>query len=504
MNARLTRRRVGVLLLAAGLCVVVVVSVLRRPRPDPRAQEEVLHVLDRGSANIEVCPTSDGFRVAWVQSDRQHNWAVVDGQGESAYDCVFGFIFSPDGQHYAYLAGDDLQQANLNSPVIMPGLWAPAVRGRWCVVFDGQPGPEFDGLRVEALGFSPDSKRLAYMARRDDQWFPVIDGQPGPGYDDIQVWGRPFYLWEDLSYALCFSPDSERVAYIARTGDKCCAVIDGRAGPQFDEIRRVDFSPDSKRVAYAGRLGNRWSVVVDGQSGPAYDRAGCVTFSPDGKRFAYVAEIGSRSCIVLDGKVGPLYEGVQLFGFSPDSQRLGYAVKSGNTWFPVVDGRQEPAQEEVLWLFFSPDSRRVAYVAGETDNWRVMLDGQAGPSHSGVSLVQFSPNSKRLAYVARRVVRRFKRQGLRMWMDLVSKDFVVIDGRSGPKYDRILRLVFSPDSSHLVYVAQEEGRSFVVVDGRAGPAYDSISCKPVFREDGSVEYVAQRGAMLYRVTVAPD
>src|SRR4051812_22882219 len=67
------------------------------------------------------------------------------------------------------------------------------------------------------------------------------------------------------------SPDGRRVALIAlqpteRTGR---VVVDGRAGPAYDDFLRPKFSADSRRVVYAGKRGNSWIPVVDGVEGPA-------------------------------------------------------------------------------------------------------------------------------------------------------------------------------------------------------------------------------------------
>lgn len=47
---------------------------------------------------------------------------------------------------------------------------------------DGVEGKEYDGLGGGMLTFSPDSKRVAYWARRGDRWLVVLDGVEGPEY----------------------------------------------------------------------------------------------------------------------------------------------------------------------------------------------------------------------------------------------------------------------------------------------------------------------------------
>jgi len=97
--------------------------------------------------------------------------------------------------------------------------------------------------QYDAIGppfFSPDSKRLAYGAKTGDKLFVVLDGKEEKQYDGI-LGGTPV-----------FSPDSKRVAYGAKTGDKLFMVVDGKEEKQYDGILGGTpvFSPDSKRLAY--------------------------------------------------------------------------------------------------------------------------------------------------------------------------------------------------------------------------------------------------------------
>src|SRR5262249_23649109 len=115
--------------------------------------------------------------------------------------------------------------------------------------------------------FSPDSRRLAYVAYRTVsqqvlqypppfhlpvKHFLVIDGSEGEPFDRI-VHGSGV-----------FSPDSSRVAYAAQRQGKFLIVVDGKEGRPFDDYCNPVFSPDSQHVAYVGgKVGSRWAVVDD-------------------------------------------------------------------------------------------------------------------------------------------------------------------------------------------------------------------------------------------------
>jgi hypothetical protein len=50
-------------------------------------------------------------------------------------------------------------------------------------VVDGKEGKELEGLQQPTSLFSPDSRRLAYLARRGNQWRIVVDEAESEAYD---------------------------------------------------------------------------------------------------------------------------------------------------------------------------------------------------------------------------------------------------------------------------------------------------------------------------------
>ena len=146
------------------------------------------------------------------------------------------------------------------------------------------------------------------------------------------------------------SPDSRRVAYMARVGNKWFVVVDGKEEKQYDSIMEGTpiFSPDSRRVAYGARVGNKQFVVVDGKEEKQYDGIGAGTpiFSPDSRCVAYMAGVGNKCFVVVDGKEEKQYDGIVTLGGgrvifdSPDS--LHYLAIKGSSIYLVEERiRQE-------------------------------------------------------------------------------------------------------------------------------------------------------------------
>jgi hypothetical protein len=62
---------------------------------------------------------------------------------------------------------------------------------------------------------------------------------------------------------------------------------------------------------------------------------------------------------------------------------------------------------------------------------------------------------------------------------------------------------FSADSAHFAYLLMrgETKDIAIVVDGKVCAADDNVPAGPVFRADGTLEFIAQKGDGLFRVRV---
>lgn len=58
---------------------------------------------------------------------------------------------------------------------------------------------------------------------------------------------------------------------MAREGKKHVVVVDGKEEKQYNGVLALIFSPDSQRVAYMAELGDKQFVVVDGKEAREYD-----------------------------------------------------------------------------------------------------------------------------------------------------------------------------------------------------------------------------------------
>lgn len=397
-------------------------------------------------------PKSD--RIAYVANKGNKKVVVVDGKAERLYDGASQIIFSPNGQRVAYHARGN---------------------GKQIVVVDGKEGKKYVGASFP--DFSPDSTRVAYrvLKEKTGKWAIVVDGKEGKSYDSIDSF--------DLK-GFRFSPNGKRLGYVAKVGKKFIAVVDEEEGKPYDEIigPRILFSPDGSRFAYVARTGQRKFVVVDGSEDQPYDQIAwySLVFSPNGRRLAYIATRGRKVFALIDGKEGSPYDGYYSGSlvFSPNSERISYAVAKDKQAVIVVDDREGPLYDSYFpnSLVFSSNSKRVAYIAQEKPRVVVVVDGEDRMQQylQVVGGPIFSPDGKRWAALAIKAT--------------TDKTVLVLDGIEGKEYDSVFpkSLTFSPKGHQLGFIALDLSEptflntrlgtrfpinEFVVIDGLEGRRY---------------------------------
>ncbi len=370
---------------------------------------------------------------AWTEP---YEFPRTDGMAcEVSYDVEF----SPDSAHYAYVAQNV---------------------GKYFVVFDGAPGPEYDEVGFaddrmpgmehmtfqyyQRFAFSDDGRTFAYSARKGDKWVVVINGVESPDYDTISGFRgiRP----------PVFSPDGKHMAYIASREGKVFAVIDGVEGAPFDDVpsQRLQFTADSSRVTYVAREKDSWFVIIDGSAGSPYDEiaAAGVFFGPDSSHFAYAARKGQKWCVVYDGVEGAMYDSVDLRCFSLTDSGASYVAQRAGKCF-VVHDKVEGSHHDNLYVFaYGNDGEPLVYWAKDGRSAVVIDHGEERPGYDGVAY--FYDGTK-----------GHSRYGLRRGKQLC----LVSDGVESPWYDDIRSARVSPDGSRLACEAKKGDNWCMVVDG---------------------------------------
>ncbi len=267
------------------------------------------------------------------------------------------------------------------------------------------------------------------------------------------------------------SPHGLHVVTLSNSGSRAVVIYDGVEGPKFDEIlnHTAYFSPDGNRYAYCARSGDQYVVMVDGKElvrssesrDGRFDDTTCkLGFTSNSKHVYYFSRVEASNPptgferFVFDGKPGipnSFSEGDPLaVAFSPDGDHYAYIWNDPHRqrpWTLIVDGK--PAGYQGGAPQWTADSKHLYTQNRQGQGTDLLFDGKpiVPHDHGGIEQVVFSPDGKHYAAV---------------YTTMKNTRYVFTDGKPGEEYVIIDQLAFTADSSKLVYRAIVNGKTFIV------------------------------------------
>ncbi|HJM63261.1 MAG TPA: hypothetical protein QGF50_06080 [Roseibacillus sp.] len=395
--------------------------------------------------------------------------AKVGGVGKMA-----AFRGRITGNEIKLTKSKDYDSIGAGSPVRMGGMLD--AEGGELFAFLAKDGPGKESIR-QLPGDEPITKKdWLFIARNTLRASPARPGEMVYITAENGQWhtfvGEKAWPPCDTHNPLIASPSGATWACMAKTDDKLVMMVNGVPGKVYSQIQHGEtmFPAGDERVVYGASTldGSKTParIVVDGKEGKAYTQVtgDSVIFSADRKSMAYVAGDGNKNFVVLDGAEGAKFDEIYDLRFSPVGSRLAYGARRGLEHF-VVDGGKELGSYENIQqgsLVFSPDGKALAWAAFVDDgNWHVCVDGKMIDSGCDgvVSQITFPPGVSVPAYVGR----------------------YLSDGKTA------FALSFG---------------------GEVGRQYNSIwmgdGGKLFVQEDGSIEYFARSGGLLYRAVAKAE
>ena len=395
-------------------------EVLRLPQPDSSVGNDFrLQFSSAEGKHLLFSRNGPTGQELWVDAQK---WPGAFTSAGSGVDSTSPLI-SPDGEHIAYPAQLDRDHRAVVIDGKVGGFYAekltytsdskhligeaPGPKGTALVV-DGKP--LFTAVGILTYVVAPVTNRIAAVLQHR---YP--DGSPG---QFVLLDGKPVEptLCKKGIQSILFSPDGKHCAVVCTNPPNIAYVVtDGKKGDEYDAVGiagmvsangGIAYSPDSNRLVYVAHGGGKYFLVVNGEeSDDAYDNINGFLFSADGKRLAFCGfqSATAKNQLVIDGKTVTSERGLSLdqFDFSPDGSRFAYAIV-GNYGGPMfVDGQSVPVT--AMNFVFSPDSKHLAISGSRpTDNrLGLWLDGtMVYHGERSPDFIAFSADSKHLFWCA--------------------------------------------------------------------------------------------------------
>ena len=354
-----------------------------------------------------------------------------------------GMLDAEGGELFAYLAKEGPGKESIRQ---LPGD-EPITKKDWLSI-----------ARNSLLASPARPGEMVYVTAENGQWHPFVGEKAWPPCDTHNP--------------LIASPSGATWACMSMTDKKLVMMVNGVPGKVYSQIQHGEtlFPAGDERVIYGASTldGSKTParIVVDGKEGKAYTqvKGDSVIFSADKKSMAYVAGDGNQNFVVLDGAEGAKFDEIYDLRFSPVGSRFAYGARRGLEHFVVEGGKELGPYENIQQgsLVFSPDGKALAWAAFVDDGkWHVCVDGKMidDGCERVVSQLTFSSGGAVPAYVGG----------------------YVSDGKTA------FALSFG---------------------GEVGREYDSIwmgdGGKLFVRENGSIEYFARSGGLLYRAVAKAE
>lgn len=327
----------------------------------------------RGVAWAGICP--DGLQRVFVE-----------GKPGAAFDEIHTLFWNPAETAVWYLARRKTEHflvlGERAHPIPDYGTtphWAPdGLRCAWMSTRNGKPAlmlndePAAEAPRFLTYGFRPPDHDLTWVL--PDPKGPVLHA------------GKTKRPMPHLAGPIYWSDDGARFAYRGEVAEKqgktVRMIVDGKAGPAFDDIQGALWTADGKTLLYRGRIGKVEWLVRNHERVESFDRLFDFRTGPDGRLLATGERAGRQGVLV-----GAVWTPTDLRFVSPistsaDGSRVAWAEWGGKTNFVRVgDKIYGPYESASSVVFEKNGAARFSYKVG--DLYWAWVEGRTCPLPPG-------------------------------------------------------------------------------------------------------------------------
>ncbi len=363
-------------------------------------------------------------------------------------------------------------------------------------------------FREQDYIFSPDSKKLTYIARRDGKEFVIKNWK--------KVWGWYYDIYE---FSLKYSSNWKNLAFLAmkEKRDENTYVytlfenwVENKKYKSIDPDSLV-YSPDWKKLSFITLKNWKYIIVNDWEESKWYDRIWNWKYSEDGTIFSFAAMRNKKMLFVSNGKESKEYHNIDRLAFSKDGKHFIFrAINYGESgkfedreYYAVEDLKEGKEYNKVSYLSFLWDTNESIFAAFSESGSILVKGGEDYLSASYPSVAHTENlNSFAFAWWDRRwewnkewVVKDWEKLKEYDWVDTLtySKDWkrflykakenqkhIGRDWKEWKRHEgKILDIIFSP-KGNLIYIVKEDDGEFVVINWKEWKKYGLIGDRPEF------------------------
>ncbi len=321
------------------------------------------------------------------------------------------------------------------------------IKQQLCV--NGKDGPPFDEINEQSIRFSPDSRQIAYFARRGQHWYAQINDKTAGPYEEVVE--APVY--DDLS---------EQLAYIAKYNGQWYVVQNNEPWSVANDASSLQFHPKTHKLyGWLRTHDNNWQLHCNNTP---IDNANSTTpvklvFADHPNTWAARLTVGSHTQIIRNGQLLPIngYVLPDTIQYGPKNIQLFYVTRTDAGEHLTADGQLLDAYQAIQTtdILMTPNARRVVYVAKTNDQWCVVDHGKPGPAIDPVvpGSLQFSPDFEQLLYLTQ------------------SGSFIrlYLNNQMVGEFDEMTQPMYLKRGTHLAWAARIGQQWHLYVDGFKNP-----------------------------------
>jgi len=279
---------------------------------------------------------------------------------------------------------------------------------------------------------------------------------------------------------LARSTDDHIVWVEKQKGKGKTVLMDGKQlAAVYDDIEDLMLSDDGNHVLFIARRKTKWVLVVDDRERTAeYRSITAPVFSADGQFFAAAACQDKKCRLLINGQpAGGEFDEIISVAVRDGGAHYSFVARRKKIWVMVVDGKESTLDlDGVISSLTSSDRTHVAVLSvSKRGKLAWAVDGVTGPSFDFVTHIAFSPDDKHFAYAGAVI-----KPGM---LKRHTEAALVVDGKVATNYQ----------GAGYAARANAAGQISPLARLRQFDANEDGISSPEYMPDGRLMYAARRG-----------